>query len=278
MKNILGIIASPRRLGNCEIIVKEISKNIAESHTLSLLRLSDFTVRPCKGCYLCLFKKRQCIQRDDLMVILNAMADADAMIVAVPTYFLGGNGSLKMLLDRGLAFYAFLERLWGKPSVGVGIAGIKGKEGSTVLDIERFLKLSMSDMKRTAMIYGALPGEILQKETTEKIAKELANALFTSRRSPEALHCPLCGSSSFRFLTHERVRCLLCSNSGTLQMKDQRPVIGIEKEGNGLFLSKEDALEHEDWLRTRVGEYSAKREQMNTLRSPYREGWNWIKP
>jgi len=42
MKKVLGIIASPRRLGNCEIMVKEISGHIPEPHELNLLRLSDF--------------------------------------------------------------------------------------------------------------------------------------------------------------------------------------------------------------------------------------------
>ena len=59
MKNVLGIIASPRRMGNSEILVKEISSNIPEPHRLNLLRLSDFNIKPCRACYLCLFKKER---------------------------------------------------------------------------------------------------------------------------------------------------------------------------------------------------------------------------
>ena len=59
MKTVLGIVASPRRLGNCEIMAKEISRQIPQPHELKLLRLSDFHIKPCRGCYLCLFKKQR---------------------------------------------------------------------------------------------------------------------------------------------------------------------------------------------------------------------------
>ncbi|HIJ57191.1 MAG TPA: flavodoxin family protein, partial [Deltaproteobacteria bacterium] len=40
MKKILGIIGSPRRLGNSEIMVKEIGRHIPIPHELKLIRLS----------------------------------------------------------------------------------------------------------------------------------------------------------------------------------------------------------------------------------------------
>jgi hypothetical protein len=49
MKNILGIIGSPRKLGNCEIMVKEISRQISTPHELKLLRLQDFKILPCSS-------------------------------------------------------------------------------------------------------------------------------------------------------------------------------------------------------------------------------------
>jgi multimeric flavodoxin WrbA len=278
MKKIIGIIASPRRLANCEIMIKEISKHVPESHALSLLRLSDFNIRPCKGCYLCLFKNRRCIQRDDYDQVLEAMTDAHGYIVAAPTYFLGANGSLKMLLDRGLAFYGRLNQLWGKPSVGIGIAGIEGKEGSTLLDIQRFLKLILSDIKQVSMIYSALPGEVLLHDRNIQTASQLGQALFgNGLKNPSPL-CPQCGGDTFRFLGEKRIGCMLCSNTGYIQWEGETPVFSIEKQGSGLFLSKKEALEHEEWLRKQVREFAEKREQLNNLRAPFKEGWKWIKP
>ena len=137
--NILGIICSPRSPGNCELIVKEISRRIPVPHELKLTRLPKLNIQPCQGCYRCLFKEQRCWIKDDLNPVLDDMSWADALIVAVPTYFLGPNACLKLLLDRGLSFYGRAESLWGKPAVGIGIAGIDGKEGYTLLGIQNFL-------------------------------------------------------------------------------------------------------------------------------------------
>ena len=80
MKQILGIIGSLRKLGNSEIMVKEISRSISETHELSLLRLTDFKIDSCRGCYNCLFKEERCVINDDIYTIADAMGAADAVI------------------------------------------------------------------------------------------------------------------------------------------------------------------------------------------------------
>ena len=178
MKQVLGIIASPRKLGNSEIMVKEISRALPCDHRLRLLRLSDFDLRPCRGCYLCLADAGRCPLEDDLYAVLEPIAAADGLIVAAPAYFLSANSGLKRLLDRGLAFYALIDALWGKPAVGVAIAGIEGKEGYTLLGVENFLKCLLATNKGCRVVYGALPGEALLEPRSEATALALANALF----------------------------------------------------------------------------------------------------
>ena len=104
MKRILGIVGSSRRLGNCEIMVKAVFRNIDQPCELRLLRLTDFQIDPCRGCYHCLFKNGQCVIHDDHSVALDALAAADAVILAAPTYFLGVHSCLKRFLDRGSPF------------------------------------------------------------------------------------------------------------------------------------------------------------------------------
>ena len=278
MKKVLGIIASPRKLGNCEIMVKEIGKNIPEPHELNLLRLYDFNIQACKACYLCLFKKERCILNDDFYTVLNAIEEADALILAVPTYFLGANSSLKVFLDRGLALYAHVDNLWGKPSIGIGIAGIEGKEGSTLLDIERFLKITLSDIKKTAVVYGALPGEIFLNGKNKKTAAELGKILFDPLPEKKETACPLCGGTTFRFLEKNVVQCMLCSNTGIMHIKTKGPAFDINKSGHDFFLSKEEALEHKNWLKLMRGRFIEQKDQLKKITLPYIKGWNWIKP
>lgn len=278
MKKILGIIASPRRLGNSEIMIKEISRRIEEPHELNLLRFSDFNILPCRGCYQCLDKKGRCPLDDDFYAALEPVLDSDALILAAPAYFLSANSSLKRFLDRGLAFYAHADRLWGKPAVGVAIAGIEGKEGFTLLCIESFLKLILTDMKQSALIYGALPGEIFMNEQNRRRAGELGAALFEPASEAEGYRCPLCGGDTFRFLGGNKVRCMLCSNSGTISMGEKEPQFEISGSEHDFFLTREDALNHKAWLVGMKSRFLQHKKELKEITVPYRADGNWISP
>ncbi|CAD7839100.1 MAG: hypothetical protein [Olavius algarvensis Delta 4 endosymbiont] len=280
MKKILGISGSPRKPGNCEIMLKAVARNVPEELELRLLRLADFDLRPCKGCYRCLFKEKRCILKDDIYQIIDALAWADAIILAVPTYFLGANAMLKLLLDRGLCFYGHIEKLWGKPSIGIGIAGIAGKEGSTLLGIERFQRVMLADVKRALMVYGALPGEVFMNPENRDTAAALGRALFqpAPAPAPEEPDCPLCGSHTFRFLGGNQVRCMLCSNDGTIDLAAGTPVFTIAGSGHDLFLKEDDALEHENWLVGMKERYLANKEALKKITKAYRKDGTWIKP
>jgi len=278
MKKILGIIGSPRKMGNCEIIIKEIARNISLPHELRLLRLSDFNIQPCRACYQCLFGEQRCVLDDDLEKVLSAIIDADALIVSVPTYFLGPNASIKRFLDRGIAFYASIEEYWNKPAVGIGIAGINGKEGYTLLGIESFLKLIGADIKRCTMIYGAMPGEIFYLQQNRDTAAKLAAALFSPTVDNQMPCCPICGGTTFRFLGDGRIRCMLCSNPGSLEMDEKRPVFKIEKDAHPLFLSLEDATAHREWLKSMKDRFLREKDKLKEIGLPYLKEGIWIRP
>lgn len=277
MKKILGIIGSPRKLGNSELMIKEVSRQISEPHALHLLRLADFRILPCKGCYHCLFKAGRCVQDDDFNLVLDAIVQADALIVAAPTYFLGPNASLKRLIDRGLAFYAHVERLWHKPAVGIGIAGLEGLEGYTLLGIESFLKLLMSENKQCVMIYGALPGEIFLNEKNLKTAARLAAALFAPKAEKAKPGCPLCGGSTFRFVGGNKVQCMLCSNSGVIHLENESPVFTMQNRFT-MFSSKEDALGHMEWLKGMKEHFMSQKSKLKQISLDYLKEGTWIKP
>ncbi len=279
METILGIIASPRKLGNCEITVKAVSRHISRSHELKLIRLSDFDIRPCKGCYACLFKESGCVIKDDLNLVWDAIAGADALIVAAPTYFLGPNAALKCLLDRGLSLHAHLDRVWGKPAAGIGIAGINGKEGYTRLGIQNFLKFIMADVKTVTIMYGALPGEIFFNAENQETVKQLAASLFEKKedeKNPGT--CPVCGGDTFRFLGENRIRCMLCSNAGTVEMIDTMPVFKLEPGDIEMFLTKGHAIAHKDWLRGMKARFLENKDRLKKISIDYLKDGSWVKP
>lgn len=286
MMKVLAIIGSPRKLGNCELMVKEISRRLPIEHSLKLLRLADFKLRACTACYRCLYEDG-CVIDDGLGAILDAMAEADAYIVAAPAYFLGANAALKGLMDRGLSFYGRKDSLWGKPSVAVAVAGIEGKEGSALLTVRGFLKSILSDIKASAVVYAALPGEVFFGDEGRETAARLARALSggaPSEVEPADIaadaaspRCPLCGGDSFRFLGRERLRCLSCGNDGRFSIEAGRPTLDIRVSGHALHLSAEEALIHEAWLRGMKERLVAELPRIRKIREEYRGG-DWIRP
>jgi len=280
MKRILGIIASPRKLGNCEVLTKEICRQVPQEHELKLLRLQDFRIDACTACYRCLYGGK-CVLDDDLGTVLEALCWADAYIVAAPSYFLGANSAFKALMDRGLSFYGVKEHLWGKPSIAVAVAGIQGKEGSTLLLVQSFLKGMLSDIKASAVVYAALPGEVFFGEGKLETAKELGSALFGEPLPTGEPCCPLCGGDSFRFIGGGKVRCMLCGNDGIFRagglIESDSPVFDIHKGGHDLFLDREEALRHENWLRGMKDRFMAELPRIKAVRDRYKGG-DWVKP
>lgn len=277
-KVLLGVSCSPRKLGNCELFIKEIYRQLGSGWELRLARLPELDIRPCKACYACLFNEMKCPQDDDFSVVLEELANADAYVVAAPAYLLSANGSLKKFLDRGLQFYALVDRLWGKPGVGVAIAGIEGMEGSTKLNVESFIKLTMGDLRGSAVVYGALPGETLLDSGNREIAAELAESLVAPERSVrlEVPRCPLCGSDTFRFLPDGAVRCMLCSGSGNYEWKESRLLVEIQPGEHPLFHSREEAVRHAEWLRGMKEKFMERKKELKGVIKDYLGVGTWI--
>ena len=282
-KTLLGIIGSPRNLGNSEIFIKELFRQMPEGWRLRLVRLPELDIRPCQGCYKCLFGEMRCPLPDDFNLALDALAGADAYVVAAPAYVLGANASLKLFLDRALSFYGALDALWGKPAVGVAIAGIEGMEGYTKLSVDSFIKLTFGDMRGSEVLYGALPGEIFIEDDGKGIAKKLANLLINGLTpacdgDATAPSCPTCGGDTFRFLPSERVRCMLCSSSGAYEWREGRLTIAMTPGNHQLFLSYEKAKQHLEWLRSMKERFLAKKAEMKSITSDYIQMGEWVRP
>ncbi len=279
-KTLLGIVASPRKFGNSELFIKELYLQLPGSWELQLIRLPEMDIRPCKACYQCLFDQEKCPQNDDFALVLETLAQSDAYVVAAPTYLLGANSSLKRFLDRGLSFYAHLDRLWGKPAVGVAIAGIAGLEGYTKLNVDSFIKLTLGDLRGSAVVYGALPGEIFLQQGGKETARRLAQALNAGREEPDPAvpACPICRGDTFRFLPDGRVRCMLCSNSGPYVWQEGRLHMETQVGPHPLFLTFEAARRHADWLRQMKEQFLARRKELKAVTTNYTRMGIWVSP
>ncbi len=260
MKRVLGIVGSPRKMGNCELAVKEIAARLPETADLSMVRLPEKEIRPCKACYRCL--AGECPLQDDFRAVLSAIADADGVIAAAPSYLMGANSSLQRFLDRGLQFWKHLDRLLGKPAVAVAVAGVVDGEGSSLLGVENFLRGMGMTVKGRAVIHAALPGEILLSEKGMIAAAGLAAALFAPETPPPDFpSCTECGGAFFEFRGADRVYCLQCGSTGTVAGSGAEVRVETSPPAHS-WRGPESRKAHGEWLIGMKERYRRERERL----------------
>ncbi len=97
---VIGIVGSPRKNGNTEILTAHALKAIAEEGLdTELIRLAGLDIRPCNACMACRDEER-CPIDDDLFPLYAKMKEADAIILASPVYFGSATALLKALMER----------------------------------------------------------------------------------------------------------------------------------------------------------------------------------
>jgi len=99
-KRVLGIVGSPRRGGNTDILVDEVLAGAAEAGALTeKVMLSKLEIGPCRGCDAC-GKTGTCVQQDDMPALLEQMAHSDVWVFGTPVYYWGPTAQFKAFVDR----------------------------------------------------------------------------------------------------------------------------------------------------------------------------------
>jgi len=279
LKRVLGIVASPRKLGNCEILAKVIMEAAGSNNQLEMIRLTDLNIKGCKACYACLPKEASCGIEDDLNFLLERIRLADAVVLAAPCYFLGPHSSVKKLQDRFLSVGNNYEQYSGKPCVTVTTYGVPGWDGYTepALNLTvRFLNLHLVD---SASFLGANPAEVLEDPVNLKRAQQLGQALFDPgyRRVPKANECPVCWSDILRY-DGKNVICPFCGTIGEFRAEGKEVVLDFYPKADHRF-SEEGRRHHFDvFLKGKKQEFLEKRQHYKELQNPYRYTSYWVPP
>ena len=113
----IGIVGSPRKNGNTEILTQHTLKAIEEEGLdTELVRLAGLDIQPCNACMVCRDEER-CPIDDDLFPLYTKMKEAEAIILASPVYFGSATALLKAFMDRtgyiGLYRGAFAGKVGG---------------------------------------------------------------------------------------------------------------------------------------------------------------------
>jgi len=194
LTKVLGVSASRRIWGNCEIATKLalLAARDAGAGT-AFLRLADLRIEQCRGCFECVSDKERCALGDDLDRLIEAADGADALVLASPVYFGLPPACVIALLDR------LLVRTPGK---GQGASSVCAKPAATVTVMgnrkwrgiaEPVLNLTSSllgfQLLESLSVVAEGPGEILSDE------KAIQSVISAGRRVASITEASITGSA-----------------------------------------------------------------------------------
>jgi multimeric flavodoxin WrbA len=69
-------------------------------NNVTLFRTADLKIGGCLGCGHCFEEKGVCVQKDDMLPIIDALRKADVLVLASPIYYWSVTAQLKLVIDR----------------------------------------------------------------------------------------------------------------------------------------------------------------------------------
>ena len=189
---IIGIVCSPRKGGNTEILISRALEGAKEAgaEETEIIHLSGKHINPCDACNAC-EKTGKCHLQDDMQDIYIKLLDADGIIIGTPVYFWSVSAQAKALMDRTYCF-AFAHRaIWRgdktaseprqeglRNKVG-GIITVARRAGGTpaIEQISDFYRIHRIIEAGAAIAYGRGKGEVSKDEQGLREARLVGRAV-----------------------------------------------------------------------------------------------------
>jgi multimeric flavodoxin WrbA len=103
---VLGIMGSPRRQSNTEILLDKALEGAREAGAeVEKVLVSKLRISPCLEIYAC-FKDGNCSIKDDMQTLYDKLLEADHIVFASPIFFYGITSQAKAVVDRCQALWA----------------------------------------------------------------------------------------------------------------------------------------------------------------------------
>lgn len=103
---VLCVAGSPRRHGNSDALLDALAEGVESAGGVARrLVASTAGVAPCRGCNAC-SRTGECVVRDGMDEVREALDAADAIVIATPVYFATVPATLKALYDRCQPYWA----------------------------------------------------------------------------------------------------------------------------------------------------------------------------
>lgn len=305
--NVLGL-SFGRKLSNCDVMVKEILKKCERGgHETSFINVNSLEIKPCTGCIACVIsmiagqkKAGQCVMKDDFSILDEAVMQADAVILACPTFELGATGLYRTVCDRmgpshDISFRKVAieqgldvdERSLKKRVCALIAVGGAMTENWTVLTLPTMYALPMSmgmDVVDMINYYGAMAiPNVVGNEPMMARVKQMADHIMDALESAEDEEkrkawrgdtegiCPVCHLNLVNIVDGGvAAECAVCGIRGEVSFEQGRLRITFSKEEQARSrLTYAGKLEHSTEIKTKAAGPEAL-PNLKELLAPYR--------
>jgi len=182
MKQILGVVGSPRVNGNTHVLVAEILDGAEQGGAkVDIIFLNDLKIKECDGCHTC-WKGDQCSKNDDMINVYPKIIESDVIIFGTPVYWYGPTSLIKAFLDRFVFFNCpeNREKIKGKKAILVvpfEEESLQTAELLVNMFVKSFQYLEMSLVAKLIVPGVAKRGEVSAKKKVIENAFNLGKSL-----------------------------------------------------------------------------------------------------
>jgi len=185
-RKILVVIGSPRKKGNCSILVDRLEEGAALGEaTVERVWLHELDMRPCNACGLCKdADDKDCVLDDDMRQVYPKIRAADAVVIVSPIYWWNISAQTKLFIDRCDALDGPSGNVLGTKRMAVMLVygGSDAFSSGGVNALRAFqdaFRYIGSDV--VGMVHGSAweAGAVLNNETLLQQAHELGRKLAT---------------------------------------------------------------------------------------------------
>ena len=156
---ILGIVCSPRKGGNTEILVREALKAAGEAGAeTELVLTSTKNIAPCDGCGAC-EESGACKINDGMQELYQKLESSDGMIFGTPVYFANVSAQAKAIIDRTYALL-ITRKLRGKVA-GAVVAARRVGASQVLGSLYTYFITQRMIVVGGAIGYGMKKGEVM---------------------------------------------------------------------------------------------------------------------
>jgi len=177
-KRILGVVGSPRKKGNTDVLVSRILAGAkSEGAKTDHLYLKNKVINPCNGCHTC-WKGKDCNKKDDMNRFYPKIIQSDILILGTPVYWYGPTAMMKGFIDRFVYFNCPEHRVKIRGKSVVIVIPFEENDIKTAAPVVEFFKRCLNylemDLAGEIIVPGVTkPGEVRSNQTMMEKAFQL---------------------------------------------------------------------------------------------------------